>query len=530
MKTRVCLLSVLASFALASSARADAPAWCKGTKGEEVPGAGYWDRASKDDPLDAVPAIVSCLCAQKCGSSSDDFAQHGAAVEEARRKWSKRLEMSDDDWADAAEWATVMISTRQDPADVRPDSNKAAWSSLDPVGQYILLNWTLPADYDANYIADALGPKLSESGRLAYINRCLLSRERVVQWAMCQPDIDVYDGKKVAAEIHADSKHNGFQKFMVRLAMDKLRSRLADHANEVKQETAKDPAYAKMFAIAAETRKQWDKIWSSDGALVELALTMDDARVTNSRRAFAGCDDKTWPAFKSAVATIAAKQFANIDTNIETYLASKGAPLVQAAQIVVATPKGYLAAVAHALCHVGDKKWDALIRAIGESVRRYPGFRGPRNATQVAIASAGLELDDRSARIEYPGVNREFFPAEGGSSGGGNGVIKTMKPQGDTVHIEFATVKDKEPRCTKYAYTRRLVGIDSSGRFIYESGCAKETMVLVDHTSSPVNVTRRYAEGLRPGMKVFVTEDVVDVAWPHAGTATPNFIGGAPVK
>jgi hypothetical protein len=517
MTTRVGMLC----FILVNTAWAQS--WCKGKSGK-VGSAGSWEDAVKqDDPTDSVPAIVACLCDHECGSSSNDFEVHGADVEKSRQSWSKRLEMSDDDWADAAAWATEMASARQGH-ELRNDDEKIAWSTLDPIGQYMLLNWNIGIHYDANYMADAFGANLSAAGKLAYIHHCLGRNEGVVQWAMCQPDIDAFDPKKIAAEIHADTKHNGFQKFMVRLSMDRAREALAKHAKEVKAESDKDPAYAKMFTIAADTRKQWEAMWKSDAALLELTLAMDDARITNSRRAFAGCDARTWPAFKAAVSTVPAKQFAAIDTNVETW---KEQPRIAAMQLVTATPKGYLAGVAHYICHSGDAKKDPLIRALGNVLMSWPGFRGPRNAAQIAIASAGLELDDRSAKIDFPGVHRQYFSESGDSHGGTGGVIKSLKPQGDKTHIEFTTVKVKEMRCTSYKYTHRLTGIDSNGRFTYESFCNKETTVMVDSTARPADVQKRYAEGLKPGMKIMVTEDAVDLAW-TAGK--PAFVAAAPVK
>jgi hypothetical protein len=532
MTRAIGLLAMLGVFFVVGSARA-APSWCKG-KGNDRVQSGSWDDAVKqDDVMSAIPAIVGCLCDQKCGSSSSDFAEHGAAVEESRKKWSARLEMTDDDWADAAEWSTQMASSRGSH-DLPNEKDNLAWSTLDPVGQYILIQSEGGQSNrvsDASYKADAFGAHLSESGRLAYVKWCLdNSNHHEVVWAMCEPDVAALDPKKIAAELHADKEHSGFQRFMIRLAMERVRSELMPrHAAAVKEATGKDPAYAEMFKIAGDTRKEWDALWRSDAALAELALAMDDARATDSRRAFAGCDDKTWPAFKAAVSSIPAKDFANIETDIMKW---KAQPRAQLAQIIVATPKGYLAASAHYICHSGDDKADPNIRALAGALLYWPGFRGPRNATQIHIASAGLQLDDRSAKIEYPSVSRPWFSrhAGGSSSGGGNGVVAAIKPQNDLMHVEFTKVSVKEPRCAVYKYTHRLTGIDSTGRFTYESACSKEVMVSVDVTSSPVNVKKRYVEGVRPGMKLWATEDAVEVVWPRAGTRTPTFVFGAPVK
>ena len=524
--TRVGLCSVLGVLALARTASAQGPGWCKGYESRDQPS---WEDALKDDVYDAIPDIVGCVCTHKCGSSSDDWEKHGREVEQARQKWSQKLDMTDADWADAAAWA----SGRHDKDyNVRGDNKSLALSALGPVDQYSII---LNADtgfsnktMDQNYVADAFGPKLTETGRLGYILWCISGEKHEVQMAMCQPDIDVLDTKKIASELRTDPKHPGADKFIVRIGMHVLRTKLAEHASQVKAAAEKDPAYGEMFKIAQKTRKEWDALWKSEAALVDLALAMDDARATNSRRLFTGCDDKTWPALKAAVSAIPAKQFASVDTNVETW---KHSPRESVAEIIHANAKGYLAAMAHVICHSGDEKKDPVVRALGESLIFFPGFRGPRNATQMAIASAGLQLDDRSAKIEYPGVDRQWFSTgAGGSSGGGNGIVKAIKPQGELEHIEFTTVKTKEPRCVKYAYTHRLTGIDSSGRFTYESGCAKEEMVMVEHTMNPVNVKKRYAEGVKAGMRVWATEDAVDLVWPKPGVSTPSMVFGIPVK
>jgi hypothetical protein len=498
----------------------------------EMRGQASWSDAIKDSPYDAIPDIVACICTHKCGSSSDDWEKHGREVEQAQKKWSQLLDMSEADWADAAEWAS---KNGNKDYNIRIDNKSLAPSTHTPVDQY---SYILNADMgmsgkvvDQNYAADAYGPKLSESGRLAYVLWCTgSSNHKEVQWAMCQPDIEALDTKKIAGELRGDSKHTGEQRFVVRLGMHVWKTKQAEHAAQVKAAAEKDPAYGEMFKIAGKTRKEWDGIWRSDAALVELALSMDDARVTNSRRLFTGCDEKTWAAFKAAVSSLPAKDFSSIETDVEKW---KHAPRNQLAEIIIANARGYLAAMAYDVCHSGDEKRDPNIRALAEAMIFWPGFRGPRNATQIAIASAGLQLDDRSARIEYPSVDRQWLGGrgfEGGSSGGGSGVVKSVKPQGDLIHIEFNSVTTKEPRCVKYAYTHRLTGIDSSGRFTYESGCAKEEMVNVTHTSNPVNVLKRYADGVKAGMKLMATENGIEIVWPKPGTRVPNFVFGAPVK
>src|SRR5207253_7562560 len=108
--------------------------------------------------------------------------------------------------------------------------------------------------------------------------------------------------------------------------------------------------------------------------------------------------------------------------------------------VIANDPAGYLASIAHFICHAGDQQRDPLIRNIADVNQRWPGFRGPRNAGHLEILKAGLVLDDRSAKIEYPSVYHEWLNDNRSASGGGAGAVSALKPQGEKVRIEFAKV------------------------------------------------------------------------------------------
>ena len=117
---------------------------------------------------------------------------------------------------------------------------------------------------------------------------------------------------------------------------------------------------------------------------------MDDARATNSRKAFAGCEDKTWAAWKAAMATVPAKKFEGMHDDREN-----GKSFVDTAMgPIISNPSVYLASVA--MHHLHDRRagartrtHDILIRLLGDAMQRWPGYRGPRTATQTAIMTAG---------------------------------------------------------------------------------------------------------------------------------------------
>jgi hypothetical protein len=308
---------------------------------------------------------------------------------------------------------------------------------------------------------------------------------------------------------------------LIRFGLDRLGARLAAHAKEVDRWKKKDPAYARMFEIAATARKDWDAKAGANAALLELVLTMDDARATSSKKAFEGCEAKTWAAFKAGMATIPAKEFEALSTDDvpSTFLTG-------AVGIMGNSFPAYNAAIALYMCHQGIKKEDILIKTIGVGLQRWPGYRGPRSAAFTAILTAGLELDDTSSKISFPTLVRVWL--QGSSAGGNMGTIAKIVKDGDTATIEFAPKFAKQEQCAQSRSTNRLVQITASGTFIYGSVCLKHKTVTVNKAPSPEKVPVRYVEALKPGMNV-MAGDIVLAAW-NKGSKTPAVVAGAVVK
>src|SRR5262249_1543588 len=236
----------------------------------------------------------------------------------------------------------------------------------------------------------------------AYIRDCIKNGNGPVQWAMCQGDIDRLDLKKALVEVRENKAYSGWDKIRLRIVIDELKVKLTEHAAKVKQLVAGDPGYAKMFEVAAATRKEWDERYKADAALIALVDKMDDARITNSRSGFAGCEDKTWAAWKAAMATVPAKKYEGMHddrANGKSFLDTAITPIVN-------NPEAYLASVAFITCFtVGQEHGaprDVLVRELGAGMQYWPGFRGPRTAAESAILMAGITLDDRDAKLDYP--------------------------------------------------------------------------------------------------------------------------------
>jgi len=514
------IIATIATAALTATAARAEPAWCKGATDRLNVYGPLKDVYTATDPLDAVYTLVAATC-----FPDSDARAEARQLEATRQTWSKRLEMTEADWADAAVWASRSQGDRNAPT-IYPSGDKAAWSTYTPIDQYGgLLNSTLGDSSrvtDPAYLADAFGAKLGEAGRLGYITRCLGSNATPVEWAICQADIAAFDPRKLSAELRGDTAHDGYQRMVVRIAAYQIAPKLQQHAADVKALTTKDPGYAQMFTLAETARKEWSK---ADPQLVALVSSMDDARVTSSRKASEGCAARTWDAWKRVVSAIPAKRFAAIRPEPGNSF------LEQASALVIGDANGYLASLALHLCFSFGDKPDYLIRILGAAMSRWPGFRGPRTAAHTAILTAGIVLDDRDARIEYPDVSRPWINGNASSGGGGTGGVASVKASGETTTIEFAKVKGQQEECVKGHTTNRITQIRSDGTLVYQYVCEKtRTVTFNEPPAPPQTVNSRYAAGLKKGMFVSVVEDVVTVAYAKSGAPAPSMVAGVPVK
>ena len=509
--------SVFSVLAGGSSVALAEPAWCAKYDGRDS----GWDKdiMTGKDARWVVYYIVGASCKPDAETKSMQ-----KELESAKKKWSARLDMQEQDWADAAEWASMDQGSRMN-TDVKHEK-KRAWSSLTPGQQFALIDFDFNEDGPA-YSADALGSKLSEVGRYAYIKQCMKEKDdqTPAKWAMCQPDIDAFDPKKFSNELRTDTGITGAERMEIRLRYLTFQEELKQHAEKVKQLQAKDAGYATMFKTAAQGYADFNA--KADPELLKLAADMDDARATNSRKAFDGCADRTWPAWKKAVSAIPQKKFAN-------FKRERGNEnlIVQGMAVVIGDPNGYLATVAHYICEGlgGDRnKIDYFTKAAGNTASRWPGFRGPRSAALTSMMLNGVELDDRDARIEYPQVNFGWMSHNMSSSGGGEGVVAKVEAKGDKAKVTFKKEMQKQEQCTNWKSSRKIVQITSSGSVIYESWCTASKSVTVDVSSSPQEVKARYVENLKPGMHWENTEDVGGLAYPKNGKL-PVLFSGAVLK
>lgn len=526
---------VLVSAALGvSSARADAPAWCRSPGIVEGRLVGDVQRALGSDAMDAAEAIVKETC-----FPSKEGEQRAREVAKAKEGWSRKLGIGDAEWGEVGVWASGEPSDKRDFKGMHlPWGTKVAWSPLDPVEQLAaVLNGTGDGNNTAQsiYFTDALGAKLSETGRLGYILSCIgKTTNAEVEWAMCAPDITRLDKRKVLTEVKA-SKAPASEKTKIRFLVYLIDPQLADHDKAVKALVAKDPVYGKMFEIAEATRTQWDELWKTSAAVLDLALAMDDARQTRSRKAFDGCHDKVWAAWEAEVATLSASAVTPVPTKDEG-ITNFPKPAMAS---VIASPGGYNASVALYVCESqgtsGGAK-DAIIDTLGSVLALHPGLRGPRTATHLAIRNAGLVLDDQNASLRYPSSDlRGWF--DGSGARGDLAAVAKVEPTGTApdgitgpvVTVTFTKKFEKQEQCAAAKALNRIAYISPNGDVTYQTMCTKWQTVTVDKTPDPAVVTARSAKGLKPGMLAFVARGEVIGAW-IKGSKSPAFLAGVALK
>ena len=529
---RTSLLSGIAFVVSVVVATGDAvatPAWCNQEGVKKPFGNAYVKDAINDpDPLDALPDLVTVTC-----WPDDEAKGRMKEIDAARAKWNKKLEMSDADWTDVAIWAMAQQSSRSSHDFGVDYDKKYAWSKLTPLEQFAGMMRGFPNNGAGNrysdyvYLADALGPKLSEAGRLGYIYQACLrnnSDATAVEWATCAPDLALLDRKKLGEELRADKSYTGFEKMIVRLRLYALTEKLKEMEPEWKKAKEKDPAYAKMWEISAATRKEWDQLWKSETALLDTLLAMDDARMTTSRKLKEGCKEKTWPAVKAQISKVPAKRFEGLSTK------AGDSWIGPAIGTVATSPQGWLALAAYRLCIFEDKDEETLGKTISASLNFMPGYRGPRTATHTAIMNAGLQLDDASATISYPNADHRWrFGGDGHAPWGFFATVQKVNAKGDKVEIVFKPKLEKQEQCASSKRTNRIVQITSSGSLIYETICLKWQNVVVDTKPSNQTVDKRTAEGLKPGMNAIVSNGLVMAAF-QKGKKVPSFVLGAAVK
>jgi hypothetical protein len=510
---------------IATEAAAAPPAWCKGAPVEATDLRGL----SSSDARDVVKALVAAECAP-----SGEAEAHRGEIEAARQAWSRRLGMTEADWLDAVAYA----QTHGDHS-IQATLAARTLAAATPLDQYAVIEKARESasELDTLYAADMFEPRLSEAGRLAFLQTTcfhggqpaavdaygMTGTEAI--WAICQADLDQIDVPRLFDEIRADPAHDGALKMKLRIAAYELPGRIKSHAAEVQQMQQRDDATRKLFEIAGAARGAWASGVGKSTRLLELVLAMDSAAVTGSRKQLDGCGEATAAALADAVSAIPASAFAGMHDVRDN---PSGGFATQAGPVLAASPAVVLAAIAFVRC-APDADVSAFLKDITAVA---PPSRGPRNAALARIESARVTYDKVGARLVFPrprpyGADHLDGTLQGRSTGG---AIRSVKRSGDTLTVEHQPLRVKTMDCVRSHKTGRVTKLHGDGRVQYEELCDRSELRTHDNRWYPSEVSAKYAAWLKPGVVFSQSGKDVIAIWPSASARAPSMVLGGAVK
>jgi hypothetical protein len=518
--------SLVASLAATGAAAAEVPAWCKDAS---VEAPSLQDLSSSD-----VSTVIKTFVGAQCAPTAETES-HRAEIERARQAWSKRLGMSEADWADAAQYASPHSG-----AEATVASKTLATAS--PLDQYAIIagagSRNSSSRFDAMYAADMFDAKLSEVGRYGFLKTtcfdAAMSTARdpdglngaEATWAICQPDFDRFDLAKFYSELRSDTSHSGVVKMRLRIEAYEFPKLIKEHAADVAKALAHDDATKKLFEIAAKARTEWTSTAGRHTQLLELVLAMESATLAESRKQLEGCGEKTEAALIEAVAEIPAKEFAGLhDDRSDPH----NGVATGAAVVLMRSPTVGLAAIALTLCDPRSPTAGLLLNMLHYA----PGIRGPRNAAIGKIASAKITYDNLKAKLTLVSAKPygDRYPDGTFSAASAGGVVKSVKREGDklTVTVENTATKVAN-ECIKSHRTNRVSSIRPDGSVVYEQHCDKSGTVVHDNTWAPFKVRAKFAPWLTPGVLFSASDEDVIAVWPNKTAKNPSIVLGAKLR
>lgn len=501
---------------------APVPAWCKDH--------GFSGRANVQVLASSnASAVVGELAHAACVPSPETEANR-ASLEQSRQAWGKRLGMQEADWADV-----VAYEKQPSPPPVFSTKDVTKYTAVD---QYIAITegFDRPGGQgplrEPIYATDVFEGKLTEVGRFGYLSRCFgtagATLRGPVEWAICAGDIEAFDLAKFHRQLSLDTVHDGAFKMGIRFEAMTIAADLKKHATVVQAAWAKDPAYKKMFDIAAAARSEWRATLAKETQLLDLVAAAESAHFSGSRSALEACAAKTPAALVEQVGKLPAKSFAKMfDVRFEP---DHGAGF-QIAPVLVNTPAVNLAAMAYALCNR-----DAWSKFLAIALQATPGTRGPRTLVFTRMLTEKIQLDDVNERITFPPYERPYDVANGGIITSG-GVVASAVPNGELVTVKFEKLVVKREECIASHQTGKIYKLHPDGRVEYEQVCDKMGIVAHDEQWMDFQVKRKALPLLKKGTRISVVHGdsrdegaEVFATWANSKADAPNWLLGATLR
>lgn len=359
-------------------------------------------------------------------------------------------------------------------------------------------------------LADELGDRMSELGRLSLITKCFEHAKEdataALIWAVCGNDVAAADLKKLEAELAAEGIGPASHDEVVAEAKDRLAA--ARRVGAAVEAAAKDdPGVAALVKFGAAAREEWAAYASKNRVAIERFLALKDAVRSgkSNSKGYDGCFEATQPAFARLV------RATKFPWDV------KGDPMPFHVSFVTTTTDGYVTTVAYAACALGQ---DPAGESIYTAAANAPGGGARFGARSIALAKAldpafkpsfaqrSLRFDDMAFQWRYgmtmPGANSiTAIMTPGG------GVVATLKPESSSTKISFAGNTVEE--CLEWVETNRIAQVTPNGSISYQKTCKKRGRVA--NQASAVNAPSKYLGGISPGVSIITVDNFPVVAW-----------------
>lgn len=388
-------------------------------------------------------------------------------------------------------------------------SKRQAWT---PLQQYWFISDKARRDpYIALLVADELGDKLSQAGRVALIARCWEGKKDATAaalWAACGHEIQAFDANALQKELQREGIGRAGRDELLAYAKEKIE--LAKEYGAAVMEAAKDdPGVAAVVEMGKASREEWKAFASTHGEALALLGNLEDLFRQDKNGLAGDCIAKTQPAMEKVVRATNWRENDTPKMPNEFYMS-----------LTPNTTEAHIATAAWASCvalvHEGGKTVYAA--AYGRRFRR-----GPRTLTISKLFSGEFKPKFASRSLEMASMTKPGGDVFIGSMGMGTPTvakISKLVKKGEETTIEF------DPRtwgCNDWEQTNKFRGWDSAGTPMYEAKC--KSRGWQDNPQSDVTVATVFTNGLTPGVQV-----TTEYSFPIVATKGDKYVAAFGIK
>lgn len=408
--------------------------------------------------------------------------------------------------------------------DIKKPDATAAFTTWTPAQQWMMSDgdrvaYGYASEVGALLLADELGDKLSEAGRVSMLDECFGAiysnaelANSLIPWAICGEDVKKLDLKKLDAELAAEGIGAEERADAIKDATAVL-DKAKKYGEKVDAAAKDDPGVALFLKTAADGRAEWAAWIGKNKPAYDQYLALKDGVRSNksNNAAFKGCETTTGPAFAKLVKATAPKIPWDVGRD---YLPSY-------TDYMTATIDGYMTTVSYAACAWSHhESGEAIYAAAANHENGNPMVDihgGPRThaLTKFFAATFKPKFADRSIGGDWmtsawkTGVSMSGVNAIAAIMTPSDGVIGTLKADGDVTKVGFKG--DKVEACLQWADSNKVKSISSGGDVQYDKKCLKRGMV--DNQTTAVEVPTRYLQGAKVGDNITIVRQFPVVAW-----------------